>query len=299
VRVFGTISLALLFLVSVSCGGGSHPAPSTNNALSGNWQFTLNQSYPGPTNTTLSISGFLAQGDDAITGSVQAPSEGTKNLCGGVSPLSGTINGQSVAFSVNEAGTTFSFTGAISSDSQSMSGDYQAQGGACFIQSTTGTWNAFLIPPVNGNFTGTIDSSYVGFLQTGLAGSASVPIPVSGSIAQSPSAGASNATLTGTITAVGYPCFTTVSVTGTISGQNVYMDVFDYNGNQIGTLGVPPASPGVAGTPATVMTTTTGMSLVGDGEAGLALGNGAINPCPPLTGQSNPGDVASVALTFQ
>jgi hypothetical protein len=298
VRVLGTASLALLFLILAACGGGAHPTSSTSNALSGNWQLVLFQEYPGP-KTTLSISGFLAQADDAITGSVQAPSEGTKNLCGGVSPLSGTINGQNVAFSVNEAGTVFSFTGAISSDNQSMSGDYQAQGGACFIQSTTGTWNAFLVPPLNGNFTGTIDSSYVGFLQTGVASSTGVPIPVSGSIAQSSNGGASNATLTGTINAVGYPCFATASLTGTISGQNVYMDVFDYNGEQIGTLGVPQASPGIAGTPATVMTTASGMSLVGDGQAGLALGNGAVDPCPPLAGESNPGDVANVALTFQ
>jgi hypothetical protein len=297
VRTLATTSLVLIVLMSVACGGGSKTATPSTNVLSGNWQLSLFQEYPPP-RTSVSLSGFLTQASSALTGSIQTPSEGSSSSCGGVSALDGTITGQNVAFSLNEGGTLVSFTGSISSDNQSMAGDYQAAGGSCFAPSTTGTWNAFLIPPLDGNFTGTIDSAYLAILQTGTSAT-SVPVTVSGSITQSSNAGASNATLTGTINAVGYPCFATAFLTGTISGQNVYMDVFDFSGNQIGTLGVPPASPGVAGTPATVMSSSTGVSLVGTGQAGLALGNGAVDPCPPLAAQSNPGDTASVQFNFQ
>jgi hypothetical protein len=279
-RIVAAASLALLLLVLTACGNSSKsstsdPPSGVIGPLTGNWQLTLLQQEPLPS-TQLSVSGFLQQSSNSLTGSVQGPNilgnSGSTVNCAGVSSVSGTISGQTVSFSVNPGGTTFNFTGNISPDFQSMSGDYQALGGACLTEPMSGTWNAFLIPPLNGNFTGTIDSKYLGYeQQLGVSNPPAVPVAVSGSITQGSSSGASNATLTGTITAVGYPCFTTASLTGTISGQNVYLDLYDYNGVQIGTLGQPGVGT-TAGSPATVEVTSGGLSLVDTSSDGLFIG---------------------------
>jgi hypothetical protein len=309
-RIVAAASLTLLLLILAGCGSTSKSSTSDPQSgiigpLTGNWQLTLLQQEPRPS-TQLSVSGFLQQSSNSLTGSVQGPNiignNGSTVNCAGISSLTGTISGQTVSFSVNPGGTTFNFTGNISPDFESMSGDYQALGGACLTVPLSGTWNAFLIPPLNGNFTGTItNSSYMAVL-TGMNPAA--PVTVSGTISQGDSAGASNATLTGTFSAVGYPCLTTASLTGTISGQNVYLDIFGYNGVQIGTLG----QPGVGttpGSPATVEVTSTGLSLVDASTGGLFLGAftgvGTVGPCPSLfNGSSNQtSDSASVDFTFQ
>jgi hypothetical protein len=161
---------------------------------------------------------------------------------------------------------------------------------------------------LNGNFTGTIANSTYMTLVTGASPAA--PIVVSGTISQSDNAGASDATLTGTINAVGYPCFSSASLSGTISGQNVYLNIFGYNGVQIGTLGQSSGSAGIPGSPATVVVSPSGTSLVDTNPVGLFLGTntgtGTVGPCPGLVvpGTSNPvviqtSDSGSVALNFQ
>ena len=299
VRTLAIALLALPCLILAACGGGSS-SNATSGPLSGNWQMNLLQVDPAP-QKALFVSGFLEQSSDALTGSVQGPTitnqSGVTN-CAGTALVAGTISGQNVTFSVNPGGTVFSFTGIISADNTAMSGTYEAQGGACFTRPTTGTWTAALVPPLNGTFTGTLsDSTYMSLL-TGVDPPA--PIAVSGTFTQSTNAGASNATLTGTITAVGYPCFTTASLSGTISGQNVYMNVFDYSGVQIGTLGVPGVA-GIAGTPATVVPSSASLSVTGSGQSGLSLGASGVPPCPALNGNGTnvTTDTTSVAFTLQ
>lgn len=283
VKVVATALLAFLSLILVGCGGSSS-TPAATGALSGNWQVNLVQNYPLPV-TPLSVSGFVVQSNDTLTGSVEVPTVGTLFHCGGVSPLNGTISGQTVTFSVNEGGTVEEFTGTLGADGTSMTGSYQAVGGACFPgTATTGTFTSFLVPPLTGNFTGTIDSQYMELL-TGA--SEAVPVNVSGSFSQSSNAGASNATLTGTITAANYPCFTTATVTGTISGQNVYLDLYGYNGEQIGTLGTPAGGAGSNPSPATVVVSSTGISLTAPSPGfflGAFLGGtaGTVGPCPAI-----------------
>lgn len=262
---------AFSVLISAGCGG-ANPSTTTGGPLSGNWQLNLVQNYPTP-QTQLSASGFIVESSSALTGSVQGPttlsSNGTHN-CGGVGPLTGTISGQDVTFSLNPGGTTFTFTGTISSDNTSMSGSYEAAGVGCYVQpGTTGTWTASLIPPLNGNFTGALTNSTYMSLLTGQT--PPPPISVSGTINQSTNAGASNASLTGTISAVGYPCFVTASLTGTVSGQSVNLSVFGYNGEQIGTLTSAVAAPGSSGP------TINGTLTLGETTATTVVG-----PCPPL-----------------
>ncbi len=174
-----------------------------------------------------------------------------------------------------------------------MSGDYQAQGGACFTAPFVGTWNAFLIPPLNGNFTGTLSGS--GYMAELTGVSPAAPIVVSGSMTQTPNIGASNATVTGTISAVGYPCFSTVSVNGTISGQNVILSVFGYDGIEIGVLGSPSAPAQVSATPNGPLLNNGSLVL------GQATATSTVGPCPALNVGSGTTikDTTSVSFAFQ
>lgn len=289
-KSFVTASLAWFLLISLGCGGGSSSV-STSGPLSGNWQVNLVQNYPGP-QTQLSVSGFLTQSSNSLAGSVQGPtttSASGNTTCGGVGPLAGTVSGQSVSFSVSPGGTVFNFTGTISSDNTSMSGTYQAETGACFIDPSTGTWTAALIPPLNGSFTGTIiDSQYM----AAFTGSSS-PINVSGTLSQTPNVGGNSASVSGTITAQGYPCFATASLTGTISGSSVLLSVYSYNGDLIGSIGS-------KSNPAILASSSTGTSLT-TGQDGLQLGAAGSGPCPSIqvNGANMTTDAAEVALTLQ
>ncbi|MGA7401084.1 MAG: hypothetical protein ACLPHI_14155 [Terriglobales bacterium] len=283
---------AILITILTACGG-SPSSPPPSGALSGNWQINLQQEYP--TQTLLSASGFVAQANDALTGSIQVAPFGSKSSCAGVSVLTGMIKGQNVTFSLNGGGTVLDFSGTASTNGQTMSGDYQAVGGGCSTVGISGTWNAVLVPPLNGNFTGTLSNSQYMSLLTGVSPAA--PIAVSGSMTQSSNDGASNATITGTINAVGYPCFTTASLTGTISGQNVVLSVFGYEGSQIGTLGSA-ETPAVASSgPNNEISLSTQPN--GEMTLGKASATTVVGPCPPVGVGPTIGDSTVVVLTFQ
>ncbi len=288
-KILAKTLLALLLLICTGCGGSSSSTPASA-PLSGNWQLSLVQNYPTPP-AQLSVSGFLTEANNALAGSVQGPTitdaKGTIT-CGGVSPLTGTISGQNVSLTVSPGGTTFNFTGTVSSDNTSMSGVYQGQAGACFNDPTTGTWTASLIPALNGSFSGTISNSQY---MSAFNGSSSVK--VTGTLSQTPNAGSNSASLSGTITAQNYPCFATASLTGTISGSNVLLSVYSYNGDLIGSIGS-------KALPAIVTSTSTGVSLT-TGEDGLQLGAAGSGPCPAIqvNGSNMTTDAAEVALTFQ
>jgi hypothetical protein len=296
VKNIATIPLAFLMLAMVACGGGGSSSSSSGAALSGNWQLNLLQEEPRP-QTPLGVSGFLLESNDAVSGSVQVPALAAHQNCGGASPLTGSVTGQNVTLTVNIGGASLNFTGSISSNNQSMSGDYQAEAGGCFTTATSGTWSAVLIPPLSGNFTGTLSNSAYMPLVNGVVPPA--PISVTGSLTQSSNIGGSTATLTGTIQASGYPCFSTASLAGTISGSNVILTVFSYNQQQIGSIGLTNA-------PATISLESSGVMLSGTGgTSGLRLGGstptGSFGPCPPLfnNGTLQSYDNADVAFLFQ
>jgi hypothetical protein len=303
-RVIATVSLAYLVFMLGGCGGGSSSSSSSSakqGPLAGNWQITLTQEIPAGTAQNplapLSVSGFLLESNNSLTGSVALPGNGPSLNCAGVGPVTGTISGQSVAISVDESGSTLNLTGAVSSDSKSMAGTYQTLPGGCTKTPTSGTWAAFQIPPLNGNFTGTLANSNYMAVLTGVTPPA--PISVSGMLTETSNVGESTASLSGTITAVGYPCFATASVTGTISGQSVFLSVFAYNGDLIGSIG----SSG-AGHPAIAAASSNGASLTGEGVSGkngLFLGIQS-DGCPAITdrgGNTLSNEIADVALTFQ
>ncbi len=298
-RLVAALFLAfVLFLVS-SCGGGGSSS-SQNGPLSGNWQLAFQQEFPHPP-ITFPVSGFLLQSKNSVTGSFVVPGD-----CSGAGPVTGTLSGQSVTLTINEGGSTLTLTGQVSSDNKSMAGSYAGVGGGCGATSTTGTWSAILVPPLTGNFTGTISNSTYMELVTGVTPPA--PIMVSGTMTQSSNIGASNASLSGTITATTYPCFYTASLTGTITGQNVDLTVYGL-GPQIGYIGQNPTSG--LGTPAMV-TADAGSALSltatntgnGDGlELGILTEGVSSGPCPQVLdgtlGIEIENDSADVSLTFQ
>jgi hypothetical protein len=296
---------AVLLLAMIGCGGSSSPSSSSNATVS-NWQFSLVQEWPRP-ETALGVSGFLKLTGSGVTGSVNVPPSSQNGKCAGTAAVTGTISQSNVTLSLNEGGTVTNLTGTMSSDGKSMTGSYSGLGGGCFTVPTTGTWTAVQVPPLTGNFTGQITQSFYMALLTGAQPPA--PVTVSGSLSQGTNDGAaSNATLTGIINAESYPCFRTVSVTGTITGQNVYLTVYSYTGAPIGTIGLPPSTAGGGGAPATVVADASGVSLVGSGPgtSGLALGElssaqGAFGPCPALNSTAGPvpADSAAITLTLQ
>jgi hypothetical protein len=284
--------LAFLLLALVTCGGGnSSSSVVTSGALSGNWQFTLTQNYPIQQNPApIPVAGFLTETKNSLTGSLEVPILGLNSNCAGVSSATGTVSGQNVTIAINNGGNVLTLTGALASDNTSMTGTYQALGGACFTTPTTGSWTAILIPPVNGSFTGTLTGSTYMQALTGVTPPA--PIVVSGTMTQSANFGASNATLTGTMTAAGYPCFTTASLSGTVSGQSIILTIFAYNGNPIGTTGNWSVAPPSA---------SSGLGISGGTLAlGSGVGASTVGPCPLIGfgGSAQASDNVSVTLTF-
>jgi hypothetical protein len=299
-RILATTALVCGGLILGSCGGGSSSASrSQQGPLAGNWQIILTQGFPFQTPPAiLSVSGFLLQSGDSVSGSVELPGSTLNGNCAGVGLLTATVSSPNIAISVDESGSTMSLTGAVSSDNQSMSGTYETLAGGCSDKPTSGTWTALKVPSLSLQFSGQLLQSAYMQLLTGMSPPA--PIVVSGRLTQSANIGSSNAMLTGTISAVGYPCFRTASLTGTISGANVVLSVIGYQGTQIGTIGTALA-------PAIVAVNSGQISLSGNNSDGSGLTLGAIGagasfgPCPALPngGISQPTDTADVAFTFE
>jgi len=216
--------LAACLVASVSCGGG-HSA-TTNGALSGNWQITLQRhGLPQP----LTYTGFLIQGGSSVTGNLILG-----DGCPGVGPVTGTVNGQNVTLNVNEFGQDTSLIGTLPSGSAPMSGQFSSLAGACTSpDTTTGTWSAVAIPPLTGTFTGTLTST----VSQGI-NSSPLTTQVSGTLSQGPNTGDSTAALSGAMTATSpgssfCQYLTTATITGLISGEAVTLNLYGPNGSWI------------------------------------------------------------------
>jgi hypothetical protein len=150
--------------------------------------------------------------------------------CSGVGPVSGTVNGQSLQLDVNEFGQDLTLTASLPSTGVSgnfMAGQFSTLAGAC-IDNSTGTWSAVQIPPLTGTFHGTMMSS-----------DNNGTIDVTGSFTQGGNAGASNATLSGSLSTTGVPPFcsyvTSASITGVITGTSVSLYFFGPDGTPLNT----------------------------------------------------------------
>lgn len=239
-------------LMLSACGSSNSSSGSQGNgALAGNWQFTVSnpsdQSFVGGVQ-----GGFLLQNNSTVNGQVvysisfpPAQAGGTATLCNsGSAPIAGTISGKGVTLTVTTGTQNFSFTGTLSSDGSTMTGTYSSTAGSMVNGAPCGTaqtglqWSAVSVPPLTGAITGSFHST------GGPAGLSNQDFVVTGSLAQGPNIGASNATITGNLNFVSpittlsnYPCFGNALVNGQISGNTVILQIIGTNGSAAGQIG--------------------------------------------------------------
>ena len=243
-RFDGDVRCWFLFLLAglvtlSACSGGSGQSQSTGS-LAGNWQFAM--TAPADNSFLGGVQGgFLLQSKGAVSGavtySVSLPPQqqgGSSSLCSsGSAPLTGTITGQNVTLTVVAGLQTFTLTGTLSAGGTTMAGRYAStDGNGCGTAQTGLQWTATSVPPLTGAIQGNFHSSLNPALRN-------QDFPVSGSLTQGENIGASNATVTGTLNFHGYPCLTTASVNGQISGSSVILQIIAPNGLNVGQIGAP------------------------------------------------------------
>jgi hypothetical protein len=293
-KVRGPLLFLLASLLALAACGGSPSTQSQNaGALAGDWQFTMgapsDNSFQGGMQ-----GGFLLQNNTAITGGVVysvflPPQPGSSpTICSsGSAPVTGTISGQNVTLTVTAGVQTFTLTGSLSPDNSTMVGTYSATDGqGCGTAQTGLHWSAVSVPPLNGSIQGNFHSVLSVLNPSSNTDPRNQDFQVTGSLTQGQNIGASNASVTGTLTFQGYPCLTTASVNGQISGSSVILSMIAPNGLSLGQIGAPMgfANP----SPVTLVSSATGMVLQGANGYGVTTGS-----CP---GGTLAGDVGDVCL---
>jgi len=243
-------------MVLCACGSGKSPASAQNNVtLSGNWQFTVASPPDGSFFGGLQ-GGFLQQNNGSVNGSVAYAVSLSQLLIpcsSGSAAITGTVDGQNVTLTAVAGAQTFTFTGTLSLDGtpvvgsstfvgETMTGTYSSTDGTASDGAPCGTaqsglqWSAVLVPPITGTIEGILRS------EGGAAGLSNQDFPVSGSLTQGATTGAT-APVTGTLNFVtsDYPCFSTGSDTallyGQISGNFVSLQIVGSDGTLLGQIG--------------------------------------------------------------
>lgn len=278
-------------LALTACGGGSGSSSQsqTTVAPAGNWQFTLTAP---PDNSFLGgvQGGFLLQNNGVITGgmtySVLLPPQilgGAATICNsGSAPVTGSIHGQTVSLVAVAGPQTFTLTGTLSADNSTMVGTYSTTDGmGCGTVQTALQWSAIAVPPLSGAIQGNFHSSMNPLLRD-------QDFPVTGTLTQGDNIGASNATVTGTLNFQGYPCLTTASVNGQISGSSVILQIISPSGSNSGQIGAPLGYTNPS--PVNVVTSTAGTVLQGTHGYGITT-----KTCP---GGTLAGDIGNVCLAL-
>src|SRR5271166_6619458 len=264
------LAAAMAMILSFSsCGGTSSGGQQATATLAGNWQFTMvnpDPNYPQPTPGVPVLyglqGGFLLQNNGVTTGQAVYSVEGqTKpnqqwDVCGSgtATVTAASISGQTVNLTFVAGTQTYTLqNGTLSSDGSRIDGGYYTStaGTAKAFDGTivtcgtaaTGTgfsWSAVFVPPLTGSITGSFASASNNLVVNNNA------YPVTGSLTQGENIGASNATVTGTLSFIdpttgmsAYPCFPTgsVSVNGQISGTNIILKLIGTDGSAAGWIG--------------------------------------------------------------
>jgi hypothetical protein len=238
--------------------------------------------------------GFLLQNNTAITGGViysvflpPVPGSSPAICSSGSAPVTGTVSGQNVTLSVAAGVQTFTLTGSLSADNSTMVGTYTATDGqGCGTAQTGLHWSAVSVPPLNGSIQGNFHSVLSVLNPSSNTDPRNQDFQVTGSLTQGQNIGASNATVTGTLNFQGYPCLTTASVNGQISGSSVILSIIASNGLSVGQIGAPVGF--VNPSPVNLVSSATGMVLQGANGYGVTTGG-----CP---GGTLAGDIGDVCL---
>jgi hypothetical protein len=302
------VTILIMTIILSACGGGTSGGSQQSATLSGNWQFTMAPQTDGnnndPTFSGGLLGGFLLQNNDSVTGQTvySVTLSTTQTPCNsGSAPVTVTISGQNVTITEVAGTQTFTLTGTLSSDGSTMMGTYTstagtaANGSVCGYAETGLSWSAVSVPPLTGSIQGSFHSTEVGTDLT------NQDFAVSGSLTQGQNIGASNATVTGTLSFIDpttllsdYPCFSTASVNGQISGNTVILQIIGINGSTLGQIGEPAVSTtGV--NPVTFVSAQGGYILHGVGPSYIL----ATSACPGNLGAaSTAGDSGDICLAL-
>jgi len=288
----------LLFLLAsllalVGCGGSPSSRSQSTGALAGNWQFTM--AAPADNSFLGGVQGgFLLQNNTTVTGGVvysvflpPLPGSSPTICSSGSAPATGTVSGQTVTLTISAGVQIFALTGSLSADNSTMVGTYTATDGqGCGTAQTGLHWSAISVPPLTGSIQGNFHSVLSVLNPSSNTDPRNQDFQVTGSLTQGENIGASNATVTGTLNFQGYPCLTTASVNGQISGSSVILSIIAPNGLSVGQIGAPVgfANP----SPVNLVSSATGTVLQGANGYGVTTG-----ACP---GGTLAGDIGDVCL---
>jgi hypothetical protein len=284
----------LLAAMTACCACGSKPTSTSqnNDVLSGNWQFTMSAPADGSFVGGLQ-GGFLLQSKGSVAGgavySIATPPSqtgGTATVCNsGSAPITGTLDGQNVTITAVAGGQNFVLTGILSSDGSTITGTYESTDGpACGTAQTGLQWSALAVPSISGVVQGSFHSTGSGAV-TSLRDQ---DFSVTGSLVQGPNIGASNATVTGTLTFQDYPCMSTASVNGQISGSSVVLQIITPDGLNVGQIGAQPGNS--VQSPVTVSNSAAGVVLQGANGYGVSTKS--------CKAGNTPGDVGNICLAL-
>jgi hypothetical protein len=292
-RTIAPLIYGVALIALTSCGGGSGLQPSQGSGqLAGNWQFTM--TAPSDNSFLGGLQGgFLLQNNQSLSGQVTyaiylppASSGAAPTLCNsGTAPVTGNINGGTVTLTAVAGPQTFTLSGTLSTSGTTLMGTYSSSANkGCGTAQSGVQWSAVSVP----SLTGTIQ----GFFHSGSAGSSDPTLknqlfPVTGTLTQGQNIGASNATVTGTLNFTGYPCLSSVSVNGQVSGSSAVLQLIGSNGLSAGQIGAPTgfSNPG----PVSILSSAAGLVLQGTNAYGVSSSS-----CPAST--SIAGDVGDICL---
>jgi hypothetical protein len=154
------VTILALLVCLVGCGGQkTTPIPTPGQPLDpqGNWQFTMAASD----SVGLDFAGQLYElAPPIVTANTML---GTGPDCRGTVRIGGQASGTdtiTLSMSVSDSNTpgTYALVGTIAPDQKSMSGTWSSSNTAGCTVLPSGTWSAFLLPPVTGTWTGTGDN---------------------------------------------------------------------------------------------------------------------------------------------
>ena len=314
--VLGTIMLS-------GCGSSSTSSGDSQQggSLSGNWQLSMTNPDPDPSMPVGTLyglqGGFLLQKGGAVTGQAVYSISGIKlsnnqwDVCdSGSATITGTVKGQTVSLTAAAGSQTFSLSGTLNSDGSITNASFTASGGSasgftnCGLATQSSPWQAASVPPLTGTITGSFHSTDT----LGASGLRDQNFAlVSGFFTQGQNTGASNATITGTLSFLdpvtllsAYPCVPDgqISVNGQISGTSVILQLIGTDGSNIGQIGAPAGTgkPSNLGTwPITFNSSSNGGHVLQSSQSPAYVVN--TKPCSNL-GNVNREDSGNICLAL-